>query len=530
MLIKFTKYFLLLLVFAAVGCAKRGAITGGLKDTIPPQLLMSVPPNYSTDFKGNTIRLSFSEYVKLKDINKQLIISPPMSRAPLISPATASRNVTIKIVDTLQPNTTYSFNFGQSIEDNNESNPYREFKYVFSTGPYIDSLSIAGRIKDAYSNVADNFVSVMLYEANDTYTDSIIYKSAPRYITNTLDSMTTFQLQNLKAGRYKLIAIKDQNNNNRFDPKSDKIGFQKDFISIPTDTLYELELFAEELQFKTFKPSQASGNRLLMGFEGKRRDFTATLRNGTEVLPTIITKLPKKDSLQIWYQPIKADSLQLDVSQGNYHNTYSVNLRAQKKDTLSFAPVQSGVLPLREKFALTSTIPIANVQNASISVQNQDSVAVAFTTDYDSFNQRIIVDFAREPLSKFKVTFMPGALTDMYGKSNDTLTYSLTTKNTSDYGNLILTLQNVRAFPVIVELTNAKGEVVAIAYPDNTNVNFEHLEPALYTLRLIYDANGNKEWDTGNFLEQRHTEEVIYFPTSINVRPNWDVIETFKLP
>src|SRR5690606_13844623 len=124
-----------------IGCAKRGMIDGGPKDTVAPVLLMSFPKNYSTEFKGNEIQLIFDEYVKLKNVNKQLIVSPPMETPPEILPTTASKKITIKLKDTLKLNTTYSLNFGQSIEDYNESNPYPQFKYVFSTGTYIDSLA-----------------------------------------------------------------------------------------------------------------------------------------------------------------------------------------------------------------------------------------------------------------------------------------------------------------------------------------------------------------------------------------------------
>ena len=134
-----------------VSCAKRGSISGGLKDTIAPVLKVGFPKNYSTSFTGQSIKLTFDEYVKLKDINKQLIISPPIAKKPQILPLTASKTVSINFLDPLEPNTTYSLNFGQSIEDNNEGNPYKQFKYIFSTGTFIDSLSISGNIKDAYN-------------------------------------------------------------------------------------------------------------------------------------------------------------------------------------------------------------------------------------------------------------------------------------------------------------------------------------------------------------------------------------------
>ena len=270
------KYFLLFLLFATLSCAKRGSIDGGLKDTISPVLKVSFPKNFSTNFKGNTIKLTFDEYVKLKNINKQLIISPPMVKMPDISPQTASKYITIKFRDSLQANTTYSLNFGQSIEDNNEGNPYRQFKYVFSTGTYIDSLSLSGVIKDAFNKKVDSFVSVMLYEVNSSFNDSIVYKENPRYITNTLDSAKTFKLENLKAGKYLLVALKDENNNNKFNSKTEKIGYQKQFITIPNDTVFELELFKEKQVFKTYKPSQVSGNRAVVGYEGNVKDLMVT--------------------------------------------------------------------------------------------------------------------------------------------------------------------------------------------------------------------------------------------------------------
>src|SRR5690606_18201481 len=138
---------------------------------------------------------------------------------------------------------TYAFNFGNSISDNNEGNPFPYYKYVFSTGDYIDSLSVKGVILDVEKSAPDSFVSVMLYEVDSTYTDSVIYKKPPKYITNTLDSATTFSIDNVKAGTYRLVAIKDANSDNKFQQKTDKIGFHEHFINVPTDSLYTLKLF-----------------------------------------------------------------------------------------------------------------------------------------------------------------------------------------------------------------------------------------------------------------------------------------------
>lgn len=524
---------LILLLLAMASCAKRGTITGGFKDTIPPVLKMSFPENFNTNFKGNEIKLTFNEYIKLKNLKKQLIISPPMKQDPLISPSTASKILFIKIKDTLQPNTTYSFNFGQSITDNNEGNAYNQFKYVFSTGNYIDSLALGGRVKDAYEKETDSFISVMLYEVNDMFKDSIIYTENPRYITNTLDSLKTFRLENLKMGKYLLVAIKDKNNNNKFNPNNEKIGFNKQFITIPNDTIFELGLFQEALPFKAYKPIQVSRNRLIMGYGGNQDLANSrpiiNLKNNTEILPTIITQFPKKDSLQIWYKPIKSDSLSLTVAKDKYQENFTFKIKELKKDTLTLKALQSS-LNFRDRFALETATPLVQFDNSKIKLVNKDSIAVNFTTQYDDFNQRLYFDFKKEPSEKYTFTFLPGALMDFFDKTNDTLVYNLNTKNTSDYGNLRVNLQNVKRFPLILELINTKGDVVASEYSEsNTIVDFNLLEPALFTLRLIYDDNKNKIWDSGNYLEKRQAEEVIYFPKDIDVRANWDVEQPFDL-
>jgi uncharacterized protein (DUF2141 family) len=525
--------FLLLLFF--MSCAKRGSITGGAKDTIAPTLKYSFPENYSVKFQGTKIKLVFDENIKLKDINKQLIISPPMKNEPLIIPTTPTKTVTITLNDTLQPNTTYSLNFGQSIADNNEGNPFNQFKYVFSTGDYIDSLALGGRVKDAYDKEVASFVSIMLYEANEKFNDSTIYKENPRYITNTLDSLKTFRLENLKAGKYFLIALKDNNNNNKFNPKSDRIGFNKQILTIPNDTVFELELFKEAVPFKAIKPIQASGNRLILGYEGNARSKEKapkiTLKNKGQVLPTIVTTMGEKDSLQVWYKPLKADSLSINIVKDKYQKNFTFKIKNQKSDTLNLKAVQNGALNFRERFTLESSTPLVNFDKTKMKLIDKDSAAVAFTTEYDEFTQQLFIDFKIEETQKYKLKFMPGAVTDFFEKTNDTLSFNTATRNHSDYGNLTLSLKNVNRYPVIIELANEKGDVVkATEYTESkTEIEFNLLEPSLYTLRAIYDDNKNKEWDTGNYLEKRQAEEVIYYSKGVDVRTNWEMHETFDL-
>ncbi len=530
----FLKYSAALLLLILASCAKRGNITGGAKDTIAPVLTASLPKNFSTEFKANTVKLTFNEFIKLKDLRKQLIISPPLKNEPLILPVTPSKIITIKINDTLQDNTTYSFNFGQSMADNNEGNPYNQFKYIFSTGKTIDSLAIGGRVKDAYLKDVESFVSVMLYDVNKNYNDSIVYKQMPRYVTNTLDSLKTFRLENLKAGKYLLVAMKDYNSNNKFDPKKDKIGFYKQFISVPNDTVYELELFKENIPFKAFKPTQASGNRLLLGYEGnvklKENRPKIMLKNKSEILPSVITQLPKKDSLQVWYKPIKTDSLSIEIAQNKYQKNFTFRVKDQKKDTLNIKIAQQGSLSPKDFFTLESATPIIKLDKTKMSLVNQKSKPIPFTTDYDEFQQLLRLNFKREPEEAYEFKLIPGALTDFFEKSNDSLDFKISANSLESFGNLIVNLQNVKRFPVIVELTNEKGDAIVTAYTDkNTSLNFNLIQPAKYTLRAIYDDNKNTIYDPGNFLAKQYAEEVIYFSKEVDVRANWDVVQAFDL-
>jgi uncharacterized protein (DUF2141 family) len=341
-------------------------------------------------------------------------------------------------------------------------------------------------------------------------------------------------LENLKAGKYLLVAMKDYNSNNKFDPKKDKIGFYKQFISVPNDTVYELELFKENLPFKAFKPTQTSGNRLLLGYEGnmklKENRPTIGLKNKGDILPSVITQLPKKDSLQVWYRPIKADSLSISIANGKYQKDFTFKIKDQKKDTLNIKIAQQGSLNPKELLTLESATPLVKIDKTKMNLVDQKLKPIAFTTEYDDFQQLLRLNFKREPEESYELKLFPGAVTDFYEKSNDSLNFKINANSLESFGNLIVNLQNVKRFPVIVELTNEKGEAITSAQTDkNTSLSFNLIQPAKYTLRAIYDDNKNNLYDPGNFLAKQYAEEVIYFSKEVDVRANWDVVQAFDL-
>jgi hypothetical protein len=528
------RYFIvstfLLAFILATSCAKRGFIDGGPKDTIAPILISSKPENFSTNFTGQQIRINFDEYIKLKEVDKQLIVSPPLKNKPDITPVTASKYINIRLRDTLQANTTYSFNFGQSVQDNNEGNPLQSFSYVISTGAFIDSLTLKGRVKDAYLNKVDDFVSIHLYDVEDKYTDSLVYKNLPRYVTNTLDKGKDFELKNLKPGKYKLVALKDKNNNSKFDPKTEKIGFHSDYLTIPNDTIYEVELFKEKIPFKTLNAGLVAKNKIEVGYEGDGKKMQVELKNGKDLIKTWVTKPMERDSVQVWFKPLAVDSLHLHVKNQNFEKKYTIRSNKKAADTLVLSP-KTGVLDFRDDLFISSSTPIEKIDHTKISIVNKDSVAVKFTHFYNEEKQKLELYIKKEPEQTYTTLILPGAITDIFEKSNDSLKFNAKTNRLSDYGNLVLNLNKVKSYPLIIDLLNDKNEIKATKWVKDKEqkIEFLLLQPMKYILRFIYDVNSNGEWDTGSFLEKRQTEEVLYFPNPVDVRMNWDVNQNVDL-
>jgi len=518
-----------------INCANRGNPQGGAKDIEPPKILKSVPENYSTNFDGNEIKIYFDEYIKLKNLQKQLIISPPMKTQPEILPlGSASKYISIKIFDTLQPNMTYAFNFGQSVVDNNEENPFPFYRYVFSTGDYIDSLTVKGEIFDAEKRKPEEFVSVMLYEIDSVYTDSTIYKETPKYVTNTLDSTTTFTIENLKAGTYKLIALKDENLDYKFQQKIDKIGFLEGTITVPTDSIYNLTMFKEEVDFKASRASQVYGNKIVFGYEGNPKNMKIDLLSSSpDGFKYRVLKDSKADTLNYWYAPkFEVDSIIFNVYNKEYDykkDSLTVKIRDKENDSLLVKTAPSGSLGFEEFFEVSGNTPLVKFDKSFVTFINKDSLNVEYSVELDTLNNKFVFDFVKEEEEQFNIQMLPGAVTDLFNKTNDTINTTLRTQTFSDYGNVRITLANPK-YPVIVQLTNEKGEVQVEKYSSKPEpIDFKFLKPSKYYIRVVFDVNGNKKWDSGSFLKQQQAERISYYPELLDVRAGWDLVQTFTL-
>jgi hypothetical protein len=522
--------FLFLLSFT--DCAKKGRPSGGLRDTIAPVILRSAPENFTTNFKNNEIRITFDEFIKLKDISKELIISPPLKYAPIITPLSVSKVLKIKILDTLKDNTTYSFNFGNSIQDNNEGNLFPNYKYVFSTGSYIDSLTLKGTAIDALLPVTDFPTTVALYQVDQSYKDSLVFLEKPTYITTTINETNNFELSNLKQGTYQLIALKEQTRNYTFQPKTDKIGFYKDLITIPTDSLFELRLFKEVPDFKPTRPKLESSNRISFGYEGKTDNYQITLLTQMqEDFQYRIIKQPGRDTLNFWFKPkVTKDSLVFVTKNKLQIDTTTVRFRELYSDSLRLTAINDRLISLGDTLKLKANTPLITINSEKISVVTKDSLAIDFVAQINTKENAAQIVFDKQEEQLYSITLRNGALTDYLSNINDSVVYRQQVKPIADFASLNLTLDNADEFPLLIELIDEKFKVVKQTYLEaNAPVFFEHINPGKYFIRLIVDQNKNKIWDPGNFLDKLAPERVVYYPSIIELRANWSWSETFTL-
>lgn len=528
------RYFLVVVFISSLwSCAKRGRPSGGPKDEDKPIFVVANPPYESINFTAEKIKITFNEYIVLRNINKQLVVSPPLKYPPLISPqGSASKEISIQILDTLQPNTTYTFDFGNSVEDNNEGNQLERFKYVFSTGTYIDSLKTRGTIKDAFLKKPEKDIKLLLYKIDTSFTDSIIYKQKPNYVTSTLDS-TGYDFSNLEEGKYLLIGLKDQAGDYIFDPKEDKIGFYKDTVTLPKDSVLNtpISLFKEVLPYEFKRGKEIKRGKLIFGYQGEAKDLKVELLSKVSDSFKSISRFEKgKDTLNYWHTPIDVDSLNFLVTNKEIVDTVTVRLRKKKLDSLSLNSSIRKILELKDTFYLNANHPIVSLDTSKVSLVDKDTVNVPFRGFISTTENKFGFIFDKGYKQTYTLSILPKAVKDIYDMSNDSLSYSFNTKDIEDYGSIKLRVNNPKSKNLIIELTYEDGRVVYKKFTNTSGlIEFPLLIPKSHLIRVIIDKNNNGKWDTGDFLKRIEPEEIIYYPEVLKVRSNFTYDQTISI-
>ena len=528
-------YFLISILIIN-GCAKRGSPTGGPKDSIPPILVNANPKLNSTNFNEEEIRLTFDEWIKLDKVQDQLIISPPIDNSSYeIKPLTGvTKKVFIRFIDSLNSETTYTINFGNSIKDNNENNTLTFFNYTFSTGETLDSLYVKGLVSDAFDREPSNYVSLQLYRIDSILEDSIVFKNKPTYISNTLDSVS-YKFQNVKEGRYLIIALKDLNNNYLFDPFFEKIGFIDSLITLPKDSIIDFKLFKEESELVWDRPHFINSEKIGFGYYGKL-DIDKIELNSKIPDSVSYTFLKEKDTdtLNLWLSRNSFDSLNFNLIEKDTIKLTTVKFDRKRDtliDSLRISTKTANILHLKESFKLSYNIPIYKIVDSLINIRNIDSLLIAFRTSINKDEEELDIIFEASPSDEYNINLYPNAIVDIRGNVNDTLNYKVITQTLEDYGNIYLDVVRNNDSKFILHLIDNNGDIVR-EYKNvsqNSTYSFDLIRPGKYSFRLIEDLNENSRWDTGNYLKKIKPEPVYYYKDEIEVRANWDLNETFNL-
>ncbi|MCJ8154486.1 Ig-like domain-containing protein [Chryseobacterium sp. SSA4.19] len=538
------KRFLLLIVigFLLQSCARVGSPVGGAKDTLAPKFLGSnidtTRINVPRDIKE--LRLDFDEYITLKDINKNLNISPPIKNIKRIIPANiANKFILIQWTDTLQANTTYNFNFGNAIADNNETNILRYFNFAFSTGEKIDDLYISGEVKDALSikKAGENKFVVGLYKAKDT----IDYKQKPYYMTK-VDDDGYYELNYLSPGEYKIIAFEDENGNSIYDAGKEKVGFQKDLVIVEKSISgLNLKLYSSKRPVKYLEMKEAAGG-VMMTFEGKPN--TVKVQSQNEKLNDYkVTHTPKSDTVRIWFDAVKsnlgqngAENLKFGYNADNKKDTlYNASLfyRYNAKNTMDVnSDNGGGLLPPREDFKITSNYYLdkINTDKWIFRIAGDTLNTVPFTAKISETNPyQILMKADYISGKKYQLIVPKETVSSFYAKNYQSKRFDFEADRVENYGSLTFKLQNAPSSSYWIQLVDSSDKVLYQKYTKGSDVKFDILKPGEYIVKILVDNNENKYWDEADFQNDIFAEDsYIYYKVTV-VRPLWDSNEEWDL-
>ncbi|MGM0566922.1 MAG: Ig-like domain-containing protein [Bacteroidota bacterium] len=567
-------FFVIALIIHA--CATPVAPTGGPKDETPPVVVESQPENYSTGFDGDEFRITFNEFVQLKEINSKLLISPPLENTPEFK--IRGKSVVVQIEDTLAKNTTYSFYFDDAIVDLHESNPLENFRFVFSTGNELDSMKISGRVIDAFTLKPVEKVLVMLYKK---HADSVPLKQIPFYLSKT-DDQGNFTITNLANTSYKIFALKDANSNYLFDLPNEKIAFSDTLITpnqvaemktftetdtISSDTTDTNTLTADpDTTFQ--KPGLSSGDSLIMRFF-KERDTALRLTTSKMNLNKNITlgfnkkidslninlikpdlgkdwfieEWPdEKDSVLLWLKDFASDSLVMELKADTLlHDTLTYTYfpsekerETHEKQPLTLKAQLDGQTQLLKHPLLIQTnhpfLKSFGVDSLSM-FSSTDTTKVAFEK---SGLRELKVDFPWKESENYRIIVPDSVFTSIYSKGNDSTQIRFNTKTMQDYGTLVINI-SCDTLPgkthAYLQLLSEDEKTIheTLSVKNDTTWEIDLLNPGKYKLKGILDKNNNEKWDSGIYLKGEQPERVFYYDKVLEVIGNWDVEEDWKI-
>lgn len=521
----FTFYFLL------VRCAQIVVPGGGPKDVKPPRVLEYMPDSAATNFNSRGITIVFNEFIQLSDVQKEMTISPPMRILPEVK--AKGKTLQIELRDTLKKNTTYVINFGNSIRDFTEGNAKPEFKYIFSTGDKIDTLSMSGQVKNAFDQKSEKGVLVMLYESFD---DSVLYKAEPSYFAKT-KADGAYKISNIKPGKYKAFALKDANSNYKYDLPAEAIGFSDTLVKISRNAKLDFRIFQEEPKKQLLLKSYASGYGSMLLFYAKPvKNISYKPLSSSTKTETFLTEFNTgRDTVRLWFPVFSKDTLYFKIiSDETTIDTIRQGTSQFKKESGGrgeafklIAVTNAGKdkpLDLDKKFTIKFNYPIREAKTREIYLSsNGKKIIPADSVMADKVNRSFSFQFPLAQDTVYRLQILPGIFADIFGSANDTIRTEFKIQEEKAYGTLKLSLKLKNKLSYVLELVNEKGVVYKHVKSEEGIFSYVYIPPGAYKLRIVYDQNKDGKWTTGNYLEKRKPETVIYYPGAVTIRSNWDL-------
>ncbi len=558
----------LLLVTALLltGCAKIVSPTGGPKDVTPPSITKESPQNGCNNFKGNTIKISFSEFITLNNTFENVLISPPLSQQPTYT--ISGKTLVIKFNDTLQSNQTYNIGFANCIQDFTEGNPIPFYNFAFSTGEAVDSFMLKGKVIDAQTNGAVKGCFVFAYSQD---IDSLPLTTRPQYITKTQPN-GAFAIKNIKEGNYKIFALKDINNNLIYDLPNEEIAFLDNTmeavrmpVEVPQDTTSvkdsvevvlpetteevpetPLYLFTEEdttqalvkLQNKELGKYEFIYKSKIHSHEVKvlsEKDYDRFEIVGHDTI-TWYLKEPLLDSMVVamTVNDTVCDTLRLEPFKKASARTGQRRGKGGDHTPLAVANQNAG--ELYKPIALTFPYPV----RPSDSIPVQIIATKKYTgndTSYlklsipDIFTQSLIIDKKFEEKVPHTILIPDSVFFGYNGLTNDTIRIKFTTKTEKDYGLLRMDYHLPdNGYPFVIQLLNSKGDILQTDILHQSGaITYPNLIAGGYKIKAIEDRNGNGLWDTGNYRQKRQPERIFFFNKSLTIRGYWELEEEWTV-
>lgn len=541
------KHFLLWLfaLSVLVSCARVGSPVGGNKDTIPPKMIGSnidtTRINVPRDIKE--LRIDFDEYITLKDVSKNLIISPPIKYSKIIPSSTGNKYLQIQWKDTLQANTTYNFNFGNSVVDLNEGNALPYFNFAFSTGSKIDDLYISGTVADALGNEKNsegkekNLV-VGLYQVKDT----MDYRQKPYYITKA-DPDGYFELNYLTPGKYRIIGFDDENSNSIYDTGKESVAFQKTPIVLDSSISgVKLRIYPSKKLVKYKEMAVAPGG-VAMVFEGNP-DKVVVKAVGEKPADYKVTHKPKSDSARIWFDATKenigltvSENLKFSYDTGAKQDTMSVFYKKPAKDDMTIANPFSNKLAPETDFRFSSNYMINKIQPENWKLES-DSISQSFTARISELDStQVIIKSTFVPGKKYQLTVPKNTVLSFYSRLSESVRFDFQAMKADEFGSFTAHLVNTPSQKFWIQLLNDKNETEYQQYGNQTLIKFTNIRPGSYKLRILVDNNENGYWDSADFATETLSEDAFLFRkagdkdimSKINIRPMWEINENWDL-